>query len=75
MKTLTNKSNNIILNKWEIIIGKTLDEANIIAQKENYTIRPIRINGNPCLTTRDHKSNRINVSIENNLITKIEYKG
>lgn len=51
------------------LIGKTVEEARTL--RPGYRIRVGRIDGEPCICTRDYRLDRINVHLENNVIVKV----
>ncbi len=52
-----------------VLVGKTLEEASALAAENGFTIRPTRIDGESLFGTCDMNRSRINVEVENNVIT------
>ena len=62
----------------EICVGNSVSTALMLlksAELEHYTIRVINIDDKPCLITRDHCTNRINVMIKNGIIAFVAGMG
>lgn len=60
--------NTILKDLSDILIGKTVEEAKTLC---SYNIRPIKIDGKPMIGTRDYRTDRIQVIVENTLITEV----
>ncbi len=58
------------MNKEEILIGKTLDEAREILRNCNYRI--VSQNGKNYMITADLKVDRYNLFVDNDVIVKVE---
>lgn len=66
----------------EKLIGMTLEEAQILCEKEDIlwdeyyisTIRAIKVNGVTQKLTKEKKNNRLNVYVVNNVITELVYR-
>lgn len=55
--------------QFDYLVGKTVEEA--AKQEPAYTIRVIKRDGEPTVVTRDMNLFRINVEIENGIISKV----
>ncbi len=59
------------LRKPEDLIGLSIEDAALA----DHTIRVMKRDGKPCAGTMDVKPNRINVTVENGIITEIRGLG
>lgn len=54
-----------------LLLGKTLSTAEAVALKRGFTIRVLKKDGKAIITTCDICSDRMNVAIENGIVTKL----
>lgn len=52
------------------LIGLTTEEAVTFCEQHNLIYRLSKYNGKPLVLTRDYKTDRVNVEVENNIITQ-----
>lgn len=45
------------------------------ALKFGYSLRVVKLDGKPLIVTGDHRTDRVNVSVENGIVTKFEFVG
>jgi hypothetical protein len=57
------------------IIGMTLEEAKTYLEPHGLRVRAKSIDGNPMMGTMDMQPNRINVSVDNGVITGVSRRG
>ena len=50
----------------------SLDEATSYTQRAGFELRLVEIDGEPLITTKDYRTDRVNVVIENNFVTSAE---
>jgi len=63
---------------WEAVAklaGFTPDKAEEIVKPFGFHVRVVRVNGHPQVVTRDYNDRRINVAVENNIITEVTSVG
>lgn len=56
------------LNK---LIGMTLEEALVYAEENNIKSRVVSVDGESRIVTSDFRIDRVNLTIENNIVTKL----
>ncbi len=56
----------------QAVIGMSLDEATSYTQRAGFELRLVEIDGEPLITTKDYRTDRVNVVIENNFVTSAE---
>jgi len=56
---------------FEYLKGKTYKEAQEICKEAKFTLRVVKEDGNYKIVTRDYRLDRINLELENNIITKV----
>ena len=49
----------------KVLIGKQVDEAALLIRENDFTPRITKLDGKPMLVTRDFKTNRVNLNVEN----------
>ncbi len=59
---------------YDYLIGNTLEQARMLIT-DAFSVRPVRVDGQACIVTQDYRLDRINVEIENGVITKIRNLG
>lgn len=62
---------NIWNNDEQKLIGMCLSDAISLLEKSNKTLRIVKMDGNFITVTRDFVQNRLNVSVEDGIITDI----
>lgn len=58
-------------SSWKNLLGKTIDEAEEIANKVNHTIRVLKEDGQNLIGTMDLRGDRINVEVNSGKIVNI----
>jgi len=56
---------------FEYLKRKTYKEAQEICKEAKFTLRVVKEDGNYKIVTRDYRLDRINLELENNIITKV----
>lgn len=59
----------------EYIIGKSLEDCEVLAKKYGFVIRPKIVDGNIQIVTLDFCMDRVNVETDNGIITKVLRRG
>lgn len=54
----------------EALTGRTTEEAEAAATAAGYTVRVVSVDGEPKMTTMDYRTNRINLEIEDDVVTR-----
>lgn len=54
------------------LVGKSFEEAEAIATTMGYVIRPTVVDGQPIGVTTDFRTDRLNVSITNNIVDYVD---
>ncbi len=57
----------------QTLIGKNYDKVSSLLKKEQIQFRVKTYNGNACMLTCDMKIDRLNFTVENDLITKVTF--
>lgn len=53
------------------IVGKDLDTAEFVAKKAGYSLRVMEQDGGNCIGTCDFRTDRMNVAVEGDKVTKV----
>jgi hypothetical protein len=61
------------MENYNFLIGKTLNEVKEIAQNYGLSTRTNNVDGVPMLLTADFKPNRLNLCVENGIVTEITF--
>lgn len=56
---------------FDMLIGKKIDDARTMADRYDYVIRLVKRNGVALVCTCDYRTNRINVEIVDDVVTKV----
>ena len=56
---------------YESLVGKTLNEVKAYAVENNLKARVSNIDGSPMVLTCDYDPSRMNLCVENNIVTEI----
>lgn len=60
-------------DKYDFLIGRTESEAYELAQDNGFVVRIASRNGMPMVNTRDYVEGRINLYINNNIVTNVAF--
>jgi hypothetical protein len=65
---------NRIIGKPEVnaILGKSTNEAGKMLEQHGYTLRVVNNNGTPLMSTTDFNDKRVNVFVENGIVSDIK---
>lgn len=58
-----------------VTVGKPVAEAVEFFKERGYTLRMTKVDGQPAICTRDYRIDRINVSVENGIVTELTGRG
>jgi hypothetical protein len=79
MKHLTSTPNTALESAAQLLVGKTVDEAKLILEREEIPglkyLRTPRVNGKEYVVTADYRLDRVNVEVTDGVITTILYIG
>jgi hypothetical protein len=57
----------------KLITGKTLEDVRIILNKKGLHHRVVLVDGKACGITDDFEPYRVNMTLENNIVTKVDF--
>ena len=55
----------------EALVNHSIDEAKMLAEAAGWFVRAMRIDGKNCIGHCDFRANRINVHVENGMVTEV----
>jgi hypothetical protein len=53
------------------LVGKTQKFAESVCRVAGWSMRVVKVNGRPCVVTRDYRTDRVNVEVEFGVVVRI----